>query len=178
MEIKISSRTVYEGGVITVTQDEVKTPSGRTAGRDVVHHGGGAGVIALNDKGEIYLIKQFRYAVGKELIEIPAGKLDAGEDPKVAAVRELEEEAGIRAENIIHLGDIIPTCGYCNEVIYVYGATGLSHVAQNLDEDEIVSIFTMPLTEAVDAVLKGDIVDGKTVFAILALNERLRRNDV
>ncbi len=174
MEKKISSKLVYDGGVVKVYYDRVLTEYGNEAGRDVVRHIGGAGVIAVDEKGDILLVRQFRYAVGEELIEIPAGKLEPGEDPMVTARRELTEEAGVTAEHIAPLGKIIPTCGYCDEVIYVYEATGISAAQQNLDEDEHLTVFSMPLKEAVQAVMSGEIKDGKTVYAILALNEKLR----
>ncbi len=175
MEKKLSSELKYDGGVVKVYLDRVLTEKGNEANRDVVRHNGGAGVIALNNEGDIYLVRQFRYAVGEELIEIPAGKLEPGEDPMVTAARELTEEAGIVAGTISPLGSIIPTCGYCDEVIHIYSACDISDAQQNLDEDEHLTVFTVPLKKAVDAVLSGEIKDGKTVFAILALNERLTR---
>ncbi len=174
MERKISSELVYTGGVVKVYKDTVQTDRGRTAYRDVVRHMGGAGVIAIDDNNEIYLIRQFRYALGEEIIEIPAGKLDVGEDPAHAAARELTEEAGIKATKIELLGNIIPTCGYCDEVIYVYYATGICDAQQNLDDDEELTVFKMPLKDAVKAVLSLEIKDAKTAFAILALNEKLK----
>ncbi len=174
MEKKISSELVYKGGVVKVYHDKVLTDKGNTANRDVVRHMGGAGVIAIDENNEIYLIKQFRYAVGKELIEIPAGKLEPGEDPMITAQRELIEEAGIEAKTVKSIGQMIPTCGYCDEVIYVYYATDIKPAKQNLDEDEVVTVFKMPLNDAVKAVFNGEIIDGKTIYAILALNEILR----
>ncbi len=174
MEKKISSELVYSGGVVNVYHDRVKTEKGNTASRDVVRHMGGAGIIAIDEGGDIYLVRQFRYAVGEELIEIPAGKLEPNEDPMVTAKRELIEEAGISANDVKPIGKIIPTCGYCDEVIYVYYATDITPAQQNLDEDEELTVFKMPLKDAVKAVLSGEIIDGKTVYAILALNELLR----
>lgn len=174
-EKQLSSDVKFEGRVITVTYDKVELENGETSTREVVHHNGGAGIVALNDKGEIYLVKQFRYAFGKELVEIPAGKLEKGEDPFLAAKRELSEEAGLEASEYISLGKIIPTCGYCSEVIYLYAAKKLTIVPQHLDADEFVSVFTMPLDEAVEHVLRGDWEDSKTIAAILkvkALRDR------
>ncbi len=176
MEKQISSKLVYDGGVVKVYYDRVLTEYGNEAGRDVVRHNGGAGVIAMDEKGDVLLVRQFRYAVGEELIEIPAGKLEPGEDPIMTAARELTEEAGVIAEKLELLGSIIPTCGYCDEIIYVYEAEGLSASIQNLDEDEHLTVFSMPLEKAVQAVMSGEIKDAKTVYAILALNEKLRNN--
>ncbi|MEG2595928.1 MAG: NUDIX hydrolase [Ruthenibacterium sp.] len=166
-EKQLSSETKFTGNVITVTLDTVELENGKTSLREVVHHHGGAAVVALNDKDEVYLVRQYRYALAQELIEIPAGKLEKGEDPFEAAKRELGEEAGLTAATYLDLGYIIPTCGYCSERIYLYAAKNLSQVKQNLDADEFLSVFTMPLDEAVARVLSGEITDGKTVAALL-----------
>ena len=123
-EKRLSSETKFEGRVITVTLDRVELENGGTSTREVVRHHGGAGVAALNDEGELYLVRQYRYALDRELIEIPAGKLEKGEDPLEAAKRELGEEAGLAAAEYRDLGYIIPTCGYCSEIIYLYAAKG------------------------------------------------------
>lgn len=169
-EKQLSSREVFAGRVIRVTVDDVALENGNTSVREVVHHHGGAGVIAVNDAGEITLVRQFRYALGKELVEIPAGKLEAGEDPREAALRELGEEAGLRAGAVRKLTETIPTCGYDSEIIYLYAAKDLSPTGQHLDPDEFVTVFTMPLDEAVERVFSGEITDGKTVTAILMLH--------
>lgn len=166
-EQTLSSETLFEGRVIRVTLDKVRLENGRTSTREVVYHHGGAGIAALDENGNIYLVRQYRYAPDQELIEIPAGKLEPGEDPLEAARRELGEEAGLCAAQWHSLGSIIPTCGYCSEVIYLYAATGLSSVGQHLDEDEFLSLFTLPLETARSMVLSGEITDGKTVAAVL-----------
>ena len=166
-EKQLSSETIFTGRVISVTLDTVELENGNTGMREVVHHHGGAGVAALNGQGEIYLVRQYRYALDRELIEIPAGKLEQGEDPFETAKRELGEEAGLKAAEYRDLGYIIPTCGYCSEIIYLYAAKDLSPVSQHLDPDEFLSVFTMPLEEAVQLVLSGEITDSKTVAAIL-----------
>ena len=111
---------------------QVELENGRTSSREVVHHHGGAGIVALNEKGEVYLVRQYRYALDRELIEIPAGKLEAGEDPFEAAKRELGEEAGLQADTYVDLSPMIPTCGYCSEIIYLYAAKDLHPVGQHL----------------------------------------------
>lgn len=168
-ETKLDSKEIFCGRVIRVTQDTVRLENGRTSTREVVHHHGGAGVAAINERGEIYLVRQYRYALDRELIEIPAGKLEAGEDPFAAARRELGEEAGLKADCWRDLGPIIPTCGYCSEIIWLYAAKDLTDVRQHLDEDEFLSVFTMPLDTAAEQVLSGQITDGKTVAAVLKL---------
>lgn len=168
-EKQLSSAEIFTGRVISVTLDTVELENGSTGIREVVHHHGGAGVAALNEQDEIYLVRQYRYALDRELIEIPAGKLEPEEDPFETAKRELGEEAGLRAAEYRDLGYIIPTCGYCSEIIYLYAAKDLSPVSQHLDADEFLSVFTMPLGEAVRLVLSGEITDSKTVAAILKL---------
>ena len=176
-EKQLSSGEIFAGRVIRVTVDKVELENGRTSTREVVHHHGGAGVIALNDRDEITLVRQFRYALGKELIEIPAGKLEPGEDPFASAQRELGEEAGLTARTYRKLGETIPTCGYDSEIIYLYAAKDLDATKQHLDPDEFVSVFTMPLSEAVDKVLAGEITDGKTINAILMLHTLRERGE-
>ena len=168
-EKQLSSEEQFAGRVITVTLDTVELENGKTSTREVVHHHGGAGVAALNDQGEVYLVRQYRYALARELIEIPAGKLEAGEDPFEAAQRELGEEAGLQAASWRDLGHIIPTCGYCSEIIWLYAAKDLTDVRQHLDPDEFLSVFTLPLDTAARMVLDGEITDGKTVAALLKL---------
>ena len=168
-ETQLSEEEIFQGRVIRVTRDTVQLENGHTSTREVVHHNGGAAVAALNEKGEIYFVRQYRYALGKELIEIPAGKLEKGENPFDAARRELAEEAGVCAGEYRDLGTVIPTCGYCNEIIWIYGAKNLTAVSQNLDPDEFLSVFTLPLDEAAEKVISGEISDSKTAVAILKL---------
>lgn len=166
-EKKLSAQPIFDGHVIRVTVDTVELENGKTSIREVVHHNGGAGIVALNNKGEVALVRQFRYALGQELIEIPAGKIEEGEPSFKTAVRELEEETALLADNWQEFGSIIPTCGYCTEVIHLFLATGLHTGKQNLDEDEFVDVFWLPLEEAVQKVLDGEITDSKTVSGLL-----------
>ncbi len=166
-EEKVSSQMMFEGKIITVTKDEARLVNGSVHTREVVHHNGGASVLALNEKCEVALVRQWRYAAEKETIEIPAGKIEPGEDPRNTAIRELSEEAGVIADTIADLGQIMPTCAYCTEIIYIYIATGLRQTNQHLDEDEFVSVFWMPLSQAIDLVLDGTIDDAKTAYALM-----------
>lgn len=169
-ETTLASETVFTGRIIRVTKDTVRLENGSTSTREVVHHNGGACVAALTETGEIYLVRQFRYPYGKELVELPAGKLEQGEDPRVAALRELEEEVGVQADEMISLGEFYPSCGYCNEIIYLYAAKGLHETRQHLDEDEFVTVQTAPLQSVVQQALSGELQDGKTIAAVLRLN--------
>ena len=175
-ETQLESRTVFEGRVIIVTFDKVRLENGAESTREVVHHHGGACIAALTDEDEIYLVRQYRYALGQELWELPAGKLEKGEDPFEAAKRELAEECGLVAEHYTDLGEFYPTVGYCSEIIYTWLATGLSPCAMHLDEDEFLTPEKLPFREAVAMVLDGRIKDGKTVAAILKI-DALRRQE-
>lgn len=175
-ETQLESRTVFEGRVITVTFDKVRLENGAESTREVVHHHGGACIAALTGEDEIYLVRQYRYALGQELWELPAGKLEKGEDPFEAAKRELAEECGLVAEHYTDLGEFYPTVGYCSEIIYTWLATGLSPCAMHLDEDEFLTPEKLPFREAVAMVLDGRIKDGKTVAAILKI-DALRRQE-
>lgn len=174
-ETQLESCTVFEGRVITVTFDKVRLENGAEGTREVVHHHGGACIAALTDRDEIYLVRQYRYALGQELWELPAGKLEKGEDPFEAAKRELAEECGLVAEHYTDLGEFYPTVGYCSEIIYTWMATGLTPCAMHLDEDEFLTPEKLPFAEAVAMVLDGRIKDGKTVAAILKIDALRRR---
>ena len=173
-ETQLDSRTLFEGRVFTVTLDRVRLENGAESTREVVHHHGGACIAALTDNDEIYLVRQYRYALGQELWELPAGKLEKGEDPFEAAKRELAEECGLVAQHYTDLGDFYPTVGYCTEIIYTWLATGLTPCPMHLDEDEFLTPEKVPFDEAVAMVLDGRIKDGKTVAAILKI-DALRR---
>ena len=168
-EKQLSSQEIYQGRVFTVTKDTVQLENGAEGTREVVHHHGGACVAALTEDGRVYLVRQFRYAFGQEIWELPAGKLEPGEDPLEAAKRELGEEAGLAADHWQDLHPFWPTVGYCSEIIYTYLATGLHPVPMHLDEDEFLTPESLPLDEAVAMCLDGRIVDGKTVAALLKI---------
>ncbi len=166
------SRRVYSGRTISVDVDDVRFPDGRVGPLEMVRHPGASAVIPfLSDPTgpdpEILLIKQFRYAAESFLYEIPAGKLDGGEDPLVCAARELEEEAGCTAERIEHLITIYTTPGFTDEKIHLYMATGLTRGATAHEADEYIEIKKAPLSEVLDMIKRGEMVDGKSIVAIL-----------
>ncbi len=169
-ETFLSREVLYEGRVFTATKDVVRLENGTEAFREVAHHNGGASVVAYTEQGEIYMVRQYRYPFGKEVWELPAGKLEKGEDPFLAAQRELEEECGVTASNYISLGEFYPTVGYCTEIIYMWVATGLQQTKMHLDEDEFLTPETFPLETAYKMVMDGEICDGKTVAGILKLH--------
>lgn len=166
-EKKISSEEIYNGKIINVTRDKVLLENGEEAYREVVHHSGGVCVLPIDDEGNIYFVKQFRYPFNGVLLEIPAGKREKGEDPLECGIRELKEEIGGTAKDITYLGNLYPTVAYDTEIIYMYLARGLTFSNQDLDEDEFVDIIKMPFEKAYEMVLANEIPDSKTQIAIL-----------
>ncbi|MBE6702548.1 MAG: NUDIX hydrolase [Ruminococcaceae bacterium] len=175
-EKNISSRLIYDGKVVHLYEDEVLLPDGQSARREYVKHIGAVCVLALTDQGEVILERQFRYPFHKELIEIPAGKLDsADEDPKEAALRELREETGYVPTRITYIGDFYSSPAILDERIRMFFAEGLMRDEQQLDDDEFLEVFTMPLKALVDEILAGHISDGKTQAAALKVYTMLQQ---
>lgn len=166
-ETTLESKEIFRGRVIRITYDTVRLENGDTSTREVVHHHGGACILPVDEAGNVYMVRQFRYAIGEELWELPAGKLEAGEDPFAAAKRELEEECGLTADHFTDLGVVYPTVGYDSERIYIWAATGLHPAAQHLDEDEFLDVVKMPLDKALALVLDGTIRDSKTQVGLM-----------
>ena len=166
-ETTLSSEEIFNGRVIRVTYDKVLLENGNTSTREVVHHHGGACILPVDENGNITMVRQYRYALGEEMWELPAGKLEKGEDPFEAAKRELAEECGLTADHFVDLGVVYPTVGYDSEKIYLWAATGLHNVNQHLDEDEFLDVVKMPLDEALRLVMDGTIKDSKTQIGIL-----------
>lgn len=172
-EKTISSEEIYDGKIIKVCRDTAELENGKTALRELVIHSGGVCVVPVNEKGEVYLVKQFRYPFKEVLIEIPAGKLEVGEEHRDAGLRELREEIGASCDSFEYLGVMYPSVAYLTEKIHMYLATGLSFDKQDLDEDEFLDVIKVPLSEAVDMVLRGEIKDGKTQSALLMTARKL-----
>lgn len=174
-EKQIKSEIKYDGHVIEVYLDTVELENGKTAFRDVVRHKGAACVAPLTNNGELIFVRQYRYPLGRELLELPAGKLDTkDEDPYLCAIRELKEETGCTADNVEYMGDFISTAGFSDENIRLYLATGLHMGENNLDEDEFLDIEKIPLDEAVRMVMSGEIIDGKTEALVLKVWKKLQ----
>ena len=175
-EKRLDGTIIYEGRIITVINDKVELENGKVSAREVVRHPGGVCVAALSEDHCIYLVRQYRYPYQEVVVELPAGKLDKGnENPLEAGKRELLEETGIVADHYYDLGKLYPSPGYCDEIISMYAATGLHFHQQQLDEGEFLEVEKMPLTEAVDLVLQGEIKDSKSQAAILKLSILLER---
>ena len=166
-ERMVSSQTIFEGKIVRVTVDEARLPNGRLATREVVYHPGGVAILALDTDNQVTLVRQYRYPIGQLLLELPAGKLDAGEDHLPAAKRELSEETGLEAEEYTYLGYTLASPGFCDEALHMYLAQGLTRKKQHLDEDEFLDVVTMPFAELADRVMDGTIADAKTVATVL-----------
>ncbi|MBQ6066200.1 MAG: NUDIX hydrolase [Clostridia bacterium] len=176
-EKQIASELIYDGKIITLYRDDVLLPNGKTGVRECIRHVGAVCVAPVTDDGRVVLERQFRYPFGSVLTEIPAGKLDGKEeDPESAARRELREETGAQAEEMIFLGDYYPTCAYSDEVIHMYLARGITFGERSLDEDEFLNVQLVSLEEAVADVLNGTIKDGKTQTTLLKAYLWLKEN--
>lgn len=157
---------VYQGRLVDLAVESVTLPNGVVAELEIVHHPGGAAVVALDDRNRVCLLWQYRHASGGWLWELPAGKLDPGETPDSTALRELAEEAGIRAGRLERLGSMIPTPGYCNEVVHLYLARELVQVPAQPEEHELFEVHWVPYAEALDQVYDGTIRDAKTMLGL------------
>ena len=170
MELKekqLSSEQLCAGPVFTVTRDEILLPDGKKGFRDLVHSTGGVVILPLDEQGNVTLVRQFRYAHGRVLLEAPAGKLEKGEEPYPAAQRELKEETGFTAQRWDFLGAIETSPGFLSEKLYLYLARGLEAGEQYLDEGEFLETVTMELEEATAMAADGRISDAKTLAVLL-----------
>lgn len=174
-EKTVSQSYKYKGRIVNLRVDEVLLPNGKPARREVVEHPGGVTVAALTPQKELLFVRQFRYPYKKAVLELPAGKLEYGEDPREAGLRELREETGTLAQNFQFLGEFYPTPGYCGEIIHLYVATGLRFGAQELDEDEFLNVERIALDQAVEMALNGELPDGKTQATVLRVYIMLQK---
>lgn len=168
----IESEHIFKGAVFTVERDRIREENGYEIVREIVRHSGGAGCLPLFPDGRVALVKQYRHPARRELLEIPAGKIEVGESPIECAAREVEQETGFRPGRIEVLADFYSTPGFCEERLYVYLATELKPVEQNLDHDEFVEVVYLPLEEAVAMAERNEIEDSKTIIALLLAKRR------
>lgn len=166
-ERTLSHQRLYEGILVNVDLDRVELPNGKTSRREVVTHCPCVAVVPLNDDGTVTLVRQYRYPFSQVLTEIPAGKLDPGEQPRQGALRELREEIGAQVGQLIELGELYTSPGFCQESIHLYLATDLTYGESCPDEDEFLEISRIPMEKLVEQILNGRIRDAKTVAAVL-----------
>ncbi len=166
-EVPISQEYKFRGRIMSARVDKAMFPNGKECTREVCEHCGGVGVLPLDDEGNVYLVRQYRYPYGEELLEIPAGKMDLSdtETPLDCGVRELKEETGFTAAHLRFLGEMYPSPGFLTERLHLFLATGLTAGETSPDEDEYLNLVKMPFSELRDRILKGEIKDGKTVYA-------------
>lgn len=166
-EKTLKENEVFHGHLLHMFNDEVELPNGDISHREVVRHPGGATVCAITEDMEIALVRQYRYPYGEEILELPAGKLEPGEDPAEAARRELKEETGLIADELLPLGTIYPSPGYTDEIIYAYLSIGAKQGEQQLDTDEFVNVVYVPVDKALGMVVENELPDAKSQIAIL-----------
>ena len=170
----------YKGKILSVHRDTVSLPDGSAAVREVVEHSGGVGVIPVDENGDVWCVRQYRYPMKEHLLEVPAGKLEPGEDPMTCAVRELSEETGFTAAEYTDLGTLYPSPGYCHEKLYIYLATGLTRGAAHLDKGEFLDVEKYPLDVLYGMAMRNELPDAKTAMAVikakLILAERKKQN--
>lgn len=166
-EKQLTTTPRFHGVVVDVRTDTVRLPDGREAGREVVMHPGGVAILPLDENGEVIMVRQFRYAMGEELLEVPAGKLEPDEPHRPAALRELEEEVGVIPEHLDYLGGLYVSPGISTEIIHLYLATGLTQGTCHPDEDEFLKIDRLPLDTLVELALNGELKDAKTAALVM-----------
>ena len=166
-EKKIDGELKYEGVIVNVRLDRAELCDGSVVRREVVEHPGGATILPVDDEGYCYCVRQFRYPFGKLMHEAPAGKLEYGEDPRECALRELSEETGFTADEIIYLGPDCSSPGFSTELLHIYMARGLHKGESHPDEGEFLSVEKHHIDELADMVMSGEIDDGKTIIAVL-----------
>ncbi len=175
-EKTISSEKIYNGKVINFRVDTVKLPNGDTAKRELVEHPGGVGIVAVDDGGCLLLVEQFRKPYDKMILEIPAGKMERGENPEICGRRELEEETGYAAQRFEFLGECYPSVGYTDEIIRIFLATDLKKTEQHPDEDEFLNVVRIPLEDMYRRVMNNEIADAKTVIGVLKAYIKLNQD--
>ena len=163
----ISSEEVYRGKAVSVKREEVLLPSGKKIYRECVIHRGASAILPIKEDGKLIFVKQYRHPIGEILLEVPAGTLKPGEDPKLCAARELEEETGYTAGELIHLITVYPSPGYSSERLHIYLARELRRGLQNLELDEDISVVEMTFEQALKEIEEGRIRDAKTIIAVL-----------
>lgn len=172
-EKTLSSETIYEGVIFTVKKDSAELENGTVARRDIILHSGGVCVIPVTENNEIFMVRQYRYPFHEITCEVPAGKLNKGENHAECGKRELLEETGCTCSEYIYLGEMYPTPAYNSEITHMYLARGLEYQKQNPDDDEFLDVIKIPLEKALQMVMDNEIKDGKTQLIILKASRLL-----
>lgn len=175
-EKTITSEKKFEGRIFDVRVESVELPEGKTGYRELVDHPGGVGIVALTKENKILMVRQYRKAIEKEILEIPAGKLEKNEDPLECGKRELEEETGYKADELVSLGFLYPSPGFANEVTHLYLAWGLEKGEVNPDDDEYLDILEVSYEEIYSKIMNNEICDAKTVIGFFKAMEYIRNN--
>ncbi len=170
-EDSLDSKRLFDGYIISLRQDTLKLPDGMTVTREIVEHNGGVTIACLPKPGQIILIRQYRYPIDKEIIELPAGRIELGEDPLVCAQRELIEETGYKASSWEEVARFYSAPGFCNEMLYLYKASDITFLGKNLDVDEETEVLILPLEDAWELCLTGEIQDAKTIAGLALLRK-------
>ena len=170
----LKSEVLMKGRAFAIRRDHLKTPDGRETKLEIIEHGGSVVIIPIDENGKVLLVRQYRHAAGKDLLELPAGTLDEDEDPLVCAAREIREETGMAAGKLKKLGEFYLAPGYSDEFMVVYLATELSHSPLEADEDEFLSVETVPIAEAIRMAEQGEIPDAKSLAALFLARPHLK----
>ncbi len=173
----VSHEKILQAHIFTAYRDEVVLEHGKPTYREYIDRGDGASaILPVDNDGNLIFVRQYRHGARELILEIPAGMLEKDEDPKIAALRELEEETGHKANDIFYMTKMYGLVGFCNEIIYIYYAKNLEITAQNLDPDEFVTIEKYSLEQAMVMIFSGEIVDSKTMIAVMMYNELLKNS--
>lgn len=175
-EKKLTSKKVFDGKLLQVYSDKAELPDKTTSTREWIKHPGASAVVPVFEDGSIMLLQQFRYPPRKTFIEVPAGKIDPGEDKQITAERELFEESGIKCEQMEEVGSFYPAIGYADEIIYVYAAWGLTEESQSVDDDEFLLKYRIPFLKALEMIKTGEITDGKTICSLIQTSMWWKKN--
>lgn len=171
----IKSEVLMKGRAFAIRRDHLKTPDGHETKFEIIEHGGSVVIIPVDENGNVLLVRQYRHATGGDLLELPAGTLDDGEAPEVCAAREIREETGMAAEKLTKVSEFYLAPGYSTEFMVVYLATGLSDNPLDADDDEFLSVETIPVTEAIKMAERGDIPDAKSLAAFFLAKASLKK---
>lgn len=169
----INSQVAFNGKIIDVKVDTISLPDGKTAKREVVVRGDATAIVPIDEKGNVILVEQYRHPVGDMVLEIPAGMLEEGEDPKACAIRELEEETSFITNELTYITTMYPTVGFCTEKLHIYLAKNLQQGNFNFDDDEFIEVKKVPLEEAINMIYTGKIIDSKTIVGLLSCKKFL-----